>query len=183
MQNESSFIQDFLQGDPEVLSKIYLNIFPHIKAYIITRGGTKSHAEDIFQDALVILFVKLKDDKLQIRSFDKYLFTICRNLWRRQNSGKRVTNLDSIALLSEELDKASFFIEHQQWELYKEKFEDLSSQCREILSLLLKKTSYTEIVEKFNYSSQVVARQRVFKCKSRLIKLIKKDARYRSLKN
>jgi len=183
MQNESSFIQDFLQGDPDVLSKIYKNIFPHINAYILSRGGNKSQAEDIFQDALVILFVKLKEDKLQIQSFDKYLFTVCRNLWRKQNSGKRVTNVDSIPLISEELDKASFFIEHQQWELYKEKFEDLSAQCQEILLLLLKKTSYEQIVEKFNYSSHVVARQRVFKCKSRLIKLIKNDARYRRLKN
>lgn len=183
MQNERSFIQGFLRGDPEVLSNIYTNTFPHIRTYILSRGGDKSDVEDIFHDALVLLFVKLKEDKLQVRSFEKYLFTVCRNRWRRQNAGKRVTNLDGITLVSEELDNASFYIEQQQWELYKEKFEALSGQCKEILLLLLKKTSYADIVKKFNYASQVVARQRVFKCKSRLTKLIKSDNRYRNLKN
>ncbi len=183
MQNESSFIQGFLRGDTKVLSDIYTKEFPYIKAYILKRGGSKKDAEDIFQDVLVLLFVKLKEDKLQIQSFDKYLFTVCRNLWRRKNTGIRVTNLDNTPLISEELDKASFYIEQQQWELYKEKFKTLSTQCQEILLMLLKKVSYNEIVKKFNYASQLVARQRVFKCKMKLIKLIKNDSRYQSLKN
>lgn len=183
MQNDTSFIQDFLKGDPQVLSKIYQNIFPHIVSYIQSRGGSKKDAEDIFHDALVLLFVKLKEDKLNVQSFDKYLFTICRNLWRRENANKRVTNIDIHSLVSVDVDMASFYVEQQQWELYKEMLEKLSPQCQKILSLLLKKTSYAEIVKTFNYSSQVVARQRVFKCKSRLIKLIKNDARYQRFKN
>ena len=43
------------------------------------------------------------------------------------------------------------------------------------------KVGYQKIVEAFNYASQVVARQRVFKCKNRLISLIKKDERFKSL--
>lgn len=183
MQNDDSFIQEFLSGKSEVLSKIYKTSYPYVKAYIMSHDGSKKDAEDVFHNALVLLFVKLKDGKLNIQSFDKYLFTVCRNLWRRENAKKRVTNLDAIPLVSEELDYASFYIEQEQWELYKEKFEELSAQCQEILSMLLKKATYATIVEKFNYASQTVARQRVFKCKSKLIKLIKSDTTYHRLKN
>ena len=42
---------------------------------------------------------------------------------------------------------------------------------------------YAEIVSLYKYASQLVARQRVFKCKSRLIQLIQKDRRYTQYKN
>ena len=182
MEQDSSEAQKFLKGDSSLISKIYKHSFPIVERYIVTHDGSKKDAEDIFHNALVLLFVKLKEQKLNIQSFDKYLFTVCRNMWRRENHKNRVTNLDQVPLVSEELDKAQFYIEQEQWELYKEKFEELSTSCKEILKLMLKKISYEEIVKIFQYSSQTVARQRVFKCKTRLIELIKKDKRYNLLK-
>jgi len=182
MHEDESFIQGFLAGDPEVLQKIYKESYRYVELHIISRNGTKDDAQDIFQNALVQLYVKLKEKKLNIQKFDNYLFTVCKNLWRRENVKKRVTNIDVIPLVSEELDKAAFYLEQNQWELYKEKFEKITDQCKEILRLIFDKKSYGEIVEKYAYSSQSVARQRVFKCKKRLIELIKKDERYFQLK-
>jgi RNA polymerase sigma factor (sigma-70 family) len=183
MQNNDMFIQEFLSGTSDALTKIYTTTYPFVEAYIVSHDGSKKDAEDVFHNALVLLFVKLKAGKLNIQSFDKYLFTVCRNLWRRENAKKRVTNLDTIPLVSEELDQASFYIEQEQWELYKGKFEKLSTQCQEILLMLFKKATYAAIVSKYNYASQTVARQRVFKCKTKLIKLIKSDTTYHRLKN
>lgn len=182
MQKDVPHIDRFLKGDPEVLSKLYSKTFPIVERYIMRHDGSKKDAEDIFHNALVLLYVKLKDNKLKIQSLDKYTFTVCRNMWRRESAKKRVTNLDKVPLISEELDKAQFYMEQERWELYQQKFKEISSSCQEILKMVLQKISYEVIVEKFQYASQTVARQRVFKCKTKLIKLIKNDSTYNSLK-
>ncbi|MEP0262952.1 RNA polymerase sigma factor [Dokdonia sp.] len=182
MNKTDPFIVGFLNGEPDTFNKIYTESFPAVQRYIVNRSGSKQAAEDIFQNALVTLFVKLKNDELQIKSFNSYLFTICKNLWRRECSQNRVTNLPNTPLIDESVDLAKFSIEQKQWELYQEKFKELSENCRKLLTMSLKKIAYKDIVTFFNYASETVARQRVFKCKSRLTKLIKKDSRYLRLK-
>lgn len=182
MNKKDPFIDGFLNGKPDIFNKLYTESFPSIQRYIVRRGGSKQIAEDIFHNALVTLFVKLKNEELHIQSFNHYLFTVCKNLWRRECSQNRVTNLPSTPLMDEAVDLAKFSIEQKQWDLYQEKLKELSENCRKLLLLSFKKIAYKEIVKIFNYASETVARQRVFKCKSRLIKLIKKDSRYLKLK-
>lgn len=181
MKNDD-FVRQFLEGSTELLNNIYKNSFKYVAHYITSRDGSIKDAEDIFHNALLLIYVKLKDDSINIQSFDNYLFTVCKNLWKRENAKYRVTKTNVIPLVSEEFDKAAFYLEHNQWELYKEKFELLSTQCKEILTMVFKKKSYSEIVSTYSYASQTVARQRVFKCKSRLAKLIKEDRRFSKLK-
>lgn len=182
MQNEKSFIQKFLEGDSIILEEVYTKSFSYVKHYVMSRDGTMKDAEDVFHNALVILYVKLKEDKLNIQKFENYLFTVCKNLWRRENKKKRVTNNHVIPLISEELDMATFYLEQKQWELYNEKFKKISKQCQTLLKMIFEKKTYDEIVKKYDYNSHSVARQRIFKCKSRLIKLIKQDIRYLRMK-
>ncbi len=182
MQNNSLFIKGFLEGNPKVLKTIYSTSYPFVERFILSRNGTRKDAEDIFHNALLLLFVKIKEEKIVIDKFDNYLFTVCKNLWKRKNVKKQVTNLEVIPLIAEEIDMASFYLEQKQWELYQEKFNNLSEKCQELLKMLFNKKSYKEIVNHFSYNSMTVARQRVFKCKSRLIQLIKSDQRYFKLK-
>ena len=177
------FVRKFLEGDPPTLDLIYTKFFRNVARYIRSNSGTEKDAEDVFHNALLQLYVKLKAEEIKVQSFDNYLFTMCRNLWRRANAKNRVTSLDHVTLTSERLDQASFYLEQLQWELYEEKFALLSQQCRDILTMVFQKKSYAEIVRKYAYASQTVARQRVFKCKTRLSKLIKEDRRYDQLKS
>lgn len=181
MKNDD-FIRQFLEGNPKALDHIYNTCFKYVCNYITSRDGTIKDAEDVFHNALIILYVKLKSEKIKIQSFDNYLFTVCKNLWKRENSKKKVTNTIVFPLVSEELNLASFYLEHKQWELYKEKYELLTKQCKEILKMVFEKSSYESIVKRFSYSSQTVARQRVFKCKKKLTQLIKEDSRYSNFK-
>ena len=48
------------------------------------KGGI-ADAEDIFQKALLQIAVRYKKEKCQIKSsFNAYLYTVCKNLWRRE---------------------------------------------------------------------------------------------------
>jgi RNA polymerase sigma factor (sigma-70 family) len=181
MKENSDFTMGFLSGDPKILREIYQTHYKRVENYIRSHDGSKTEAKDVFHNALILIYVKLKEDTIRIELFENYLFTVCRNLWRREKSKKRVTNIDDLPLEGDSYDLAAFYIEQRQWDLYQEKLKSLGDQCKAILKMIFENKSYDEIVTKFQYSSKTVARQRVFKCKTRLTNLIQKDARYARL--
>ncbi len=180
MNSTNKFVTALLQGDEIVIAKIYKQFFPKVLKFILQNKGTHDHAKDIFQDALIYLIVKIKEQNLKIDSFEAYLFTICKNIWRREleKQKKWVMNDHVTKLIDKDTDFALFMLEQGRLELYQEKFSLLSDNCKRILSLFFNNTSYENIIKELSYTTVNTARQRIFKCKSKLIKLIKKDVRF-----
>jgi RNA polymerase sigma factor (sigma-70 family) len=174
-----------LQGKSKDIQVIYEKNFPLVKKFIFQNKGSQEDAEDIFQKALLQLSVRYKKDKFEIKSsFEAYLFTVCKNLWRRElkKSKIKVTKIDVIELKSEEDDFAMAALEQKRWELFTENLELVSENCKKILKLFFDKTPYAKIVLEMQYNSEIVARQRVFKCKNKLKELIENDNRINSLR-
>jgi hypothetical protein len=73
-------------------------------------------------------------------------------------------------------------LEQKRWEIFNDNLMTISGNCREVLKMFFNKISYQDIVKKLNYSSETVARQRVFKCKKKLSQLVQNDPRFKSLK-
>ena len=131
------------------------------------------------------MLLGIQKKKIEIKtSFNAYLFTVCKNLWRRElnNSKNRVTNSNIIELKSKEIDNSLAIIEQKRQELFIEKLGLISDNCKKILTLFFAKIPYAEIVKNSDYTSETVVRQRVFKCKKKLTELIKNDKRFNSLK-
>ncbi len=179
------FLKALIKGDSKVISKIYKTTFLSVQKFILQNKGNEQDSEDIFQKALLQIVVRYKREKFEITSsFEAYLFTVCKNLWRRELNSyrKRVTNTEVIELKSDYRDNSLALVEQKRQELFIEKLNEISDNCRNILTLFFAKTSYADIVENTEYNSESVVRQRVFKCKKKLTDLIKKDVRYNSLK-
>ncbi|MFY7670126.1 RNA polymerase sigma factor [Tenacibaculum sp. MEBiC06402] len=179
------YLDALVKGDSKVVSKIYDVNFKQVKRFILQNKGNTEDAEDIFQKALLQIAVRHKKDGITINTtFDGFLFTVCKNLWRRElNSHKsRVTNSDVVEQVGEEKDNARAIIEQKRQELFIEMLDKISENCKMILSLFFAKTPYAEIVASTEYTSETVVRQRVFKCKKKLTDLIKEDLRFNSLR-
>ncbi len=175
-----------VNGDEPVIVEIYKLTFFKVVDFVTKNNGYKEDAEDIFHKALLQLVARYNVRAFKIEtSFVAYLFTVCKNLWRRElnNRKKRVINQDHIELVSEERDIALAVLEQERFDLFKEKIENLSKNCIKILKMIFEGIPYKEIVEMKGYASENVVRQRVFKCKKKLIELVKNDSRYKSLRN
>ncbi len=182
-KNET-YLEGLLSGNKVVIDQIYKKNFPQVIAFIKKNQGTYEDAEEVFQNALFQLIVRLKVRKFEITStFDGYLFTVCKNLWRKELNirKKKVRNDEVVELVSEAAKHSLFILEQERWELFEEKIAQLSENCMQLLKDYFNKVPYGIIVEKFKYASENVAFQRVFKCKKRLAELIKKDSRYHKL--
>ncbi len=182
--DSSLYLNALVEGNSRIISKIYSTNFTQVKRFILQNKGGVEDAEDVFQKALLQIAVRHKKEGIQINSnFDAYLFTVCKNLWRRELNSKknRVTNQEVIELVSDAKENANALVEQKRHELFLEKLNLVSDNCKKILSLFFAKVPYAEIVESTEYNSETVVRQRVFKCKKKLTDLIRGDKRYLSL--
>ena len=139
----------------------------------------------MFQKALMQIMARVQVQSFKIKStFEGYLFTACKNLWRRElNKQKlRVTNSEVVELKSEAQDLALSVLEQERWEFFQEKLEQISENCKEILKRFFKKIAYKDIAKELNYNDENVVRQRVFKCKNKLTEMIQTDNRFNQLK-
>ena len=180
-----SFLEALVTGDSKVVSEIYKASYPSVQKFVLANKGNSQDAEDIFQRALLQIAVRHRKDRVIIKSsFNAYLFTVCKNLWRRElNSyNSRVTKKEELEPKGEYYDDAVAAIEQKRQDLFIEKLGEMSDNCKQVLTMFFAKHSYAEMLEQTDYTSETVVRQRVFKCKKKLTELIKKDKRFNDLK-
>lgn len=63
-------------------NQLYQKNFYKIQKFVKNNSGQKLDAEDLFQDAMLVLVEKLHNDDFKLTaSINTYLFAICKNLW------------------------------------------------------------------------------------------------------
>ena len=74
-----------LANRTQALTWLYQQSFPPVRRYIMRQGGAAQDAQDIFQDALVLLYEQATGGTLVLTaSVSTYLLGISRNLWRQE---------------------------------------------------------------------------------------------------
>ena len=187
MKNEEfSYIKAIQDGDSAGIKKIYQKFRPRIQHFITSKGGSLQDANDVFQDALVIIHRKVQSENFKLSSnFYTLLYGVCRNIWGNQLQKKSRTEVT----LSEDYKYTyepgiSQLVEKQEeTRVFWEAFKQLGQDCQQLLELFFAKVKMVDIVEQLGLSSVSYAKKRKFQCKERLVKLVKADNRYIELTN
>ena len=182
----TDYVEALIDGDQRMVSKIYKENLPKVMSFVLKNSGSREDAEDIFQMAVLQITTRYKATPFIIHSsFQAYLFTVCKNLWRRQlNSQKnRVTRSEFQEPVDNTAELALSILEQQRWELFTSCLQKLSENCQKVLTLFFNKIPYRDMVEQLGYNSETVARQRVFKCKAKLVSFVKEHKNFNSLTN
>lgn len=67
------------------LTRLYRRTFPLVERLVRRQGGSAQDAQDVFQDALIVLYEKAVADTLTLTAAPStYLVAVSRNLWRRE---------------------------------------------------------------------------------------------------
>ncbi len=182
--------EDILSGlkvqDRSVVNYVYKEFFPTIKYLITTNSGSEIDAEDVFQDALVIIFKKVRsDDLILTSSFKTYLYSVCRNLWL-QRLDKKAFSSEFLELenLNELQDTIQFEFtdnENEKYKLFQQHFLELGEDCQKVLKLFLQKVPLKEIADLMGFKSEKYAKTRKFMCKEKLKQQIINDPRFKKL--
>lgn len=180
------YIEGIKDNDPILIKKIYTSFFPSITNYIQKNDGTLEDSEDIFADALEMIFRKVNKNELHLHcSFFTYLFEICKRQWskkRRRKKFKSCLVIEDIKLYAHVENDPLSYERRERYNLYQEKFRLLSPNSQQVLFLsIVEKKSMAEIAEEMGYKSTGYARKRKHQCLQQLRNLMQKDSRFKEL--
>lgn len=128
-------------------------------------------AEDIFQDAMMLLVEKLRQDNFQLTaSINRHLtytYAICKNLWfkklRNRNyelSIEQIQSIDFINDINDAIENKKTYLEKLKGYLIK-----ITNHCnRLILDIFFKEKTIDQIQKDYGYSSRHNAQNQKHKC-------------------
>ncbi|MCR9290853.1 MAG: sigma-70 family RNA polymerase sigma factor [Bacteroidetes bacterium] len=185
-EKEEYYLNAIISGDRTGLEEIYAQFFPRITHLITKNGGSRDDAQDVFQDAILILYEKVRKDDFKLSSnFYTLLHGICRNILGnrlQKSSFKEVTLPDDLKYTTgDDIEQDIFILEESQ--LFWDSFKLLGDDCQKLMTLFFDRVKMKEIMKMMGFGSESYAKKRKFQCKEKLIGFIKQDARFNELKN
>ncbi len=177
-------IDGIRKRDNKVLTFIYKEVFPAVRYYVISNGGNQDDAKDVFQESIIIAFKQISENKIEIKtSFDAYLYGMARLIWLKILRNKKIhdKNISIIKESQPEYHPADNMIDEDlEMRLYRKHFLKLGEECQKLLQMTLDNVPYEEIAIKMGYKSEKIVRNKKYKCKETLIKMIREDPEYKN---
>ena len=176
---DTELLEGLARGNRDAVAAIYKLYHSVLTKWILTRGGLEADAEDVFQEALVVLYEKAKDPEFCLTcKLSTYLFAVSKRLWFKK--AERAANYYSLS--DEEGGEKEIGTYDDDLQVHAEKemqFDQLSKamdQLGEPCSSLLKafyqdKKNMQEIAELFRYTNAENAKTQKYKCLTRLRKI------------
>ncbi|MFK7932657.1 MAG: RNA polymerase sigma factor [Saprospiraceae bacterium] len=166
-----------------VLETIYQESLPKVQQYVLNNNGSSDDAQDVFQEAILVIYKKVKAQQLELTvDFHYYLFGICKRMWlnRLRRKDRTEAPLTAAQHFTTEENIEDNLIKTRKWNLFNTKFTQLADECRKVLQLFFNGESSRVIADQMGYSEEYAKRKK-YKCKLSLAKLIKNDPEYRHL--
>lgn len=185
--SDNKLADGLLKHHSETLEFIYCNYFPVIESFVIHHQGTREEAKDVFQEGMLIIYRKLKNEQLKLTcKFSTYLYAVCKKIWiqerkKRLVQQKRLREYPMNTVESGVMDPGYDMRDLKQ--IMEKHLEQLSPDCQKILKLFFNDCSMDEIREEMGYKTMHHAIDRKYRCKRSLISRILKDPLYKRLKD
>ena len=173
--NEKLLLQGLARNDRKAIETIYRENYNLIQALVINNSGSSEDAKDVFQEAIIVLYEKVKTGSFelncQIRTF---VYSVSRRIWLKrlmhQNRFSIMDGNEQMVAVDEEVE------EHEkrnaEFSMMEKAMSGLGEPCKSLLeAFYLQKKSMTEIASGFGYTNAENAKNQKYKCLMRLKKL------------
>jgi len=179
-------IEGILSQNEKVIYFIYEENYRSIKQFVKMNNGNDDDADDIFQEAMIVIFRKVKNATLNLYvSFNTYLYAVAKKIWLRELKRRmnKAYSSEEYEGVEDEYDFLEEFIKNEKHKLVWKHFEKLGEDCKKIIQLFIDGLSISEVTGIMNYSTEQHTKNRRLRCKNNLVTLIINDSRYKELMN
>jgi len=176
IEQETFLLKGLAANDTEAIETIYRDNFSAIKSYIIKNNGYTDDALDVFQEAMIVLFEKVKSGSFTLScQLQTYLYSICRRLWLKklQKQNRFNPSVETIEEIVPVEDDLEFHEKKNNDFLFMESaLAKIGEPCKSLLeAFYLEKKTMPEIAEAFGYTNADNAKTQKYKCLVRLKKI------------
>ena len=162
--SDLKILELFANGQRDkAFAKLYY-LYPRIEKLILSKGGDKSDAQDVFQEALIILNRNLeKSDFKLTSSFYTYLYSVSRFVWK--DLQKEFSKQELKSLKSSEVEQFHSVLEEKKYQIAENSFLELGERCQQLLQLFYYQAmSFKEIAKVMQFKTEKIAKNQKYKC-------------------
>jgi len=162
--NDNKILELFKIGQRDKAFKKLYNLYPKIEKLVLSKGGKKSDAQDVFQEALIILNRNLEKSDFQLTaSFYTYLYSVSRFVWKDMQNKFSTKELHD--LKDDEVSIFHHVLEEKKYRFAENAFRELGERCQQLLQLFyLKAIPFKTIAIKMQFKSEKIAKNQKYKC-------------------
>jgi RNA polymerase sigma factor (sigma-70 family) len=171
-------------NDDAVLAFLYKTVLPKVKHYMKANKGNEDEAKDIFQDAVIIFYKKVKLNQLPDDvNITAYICRVAKNLWiNRAKRMNKTTEIPDDDFLHTEGDFLGNIITEEKKTALTTLLSEIGEECQTLLKYsVYDNFSMKEICKLMGYSSENVAKTYNYRCKQKLIQLVMKNNAIKTL--
>lgn len=172
IQSNEELTKALRKGEAKAYEKLYCKSLPSIIRFAHLNHGQAEDAQDLLQEASIVLFRKLlKSDFVLTCAPSTYVYSVCRKKWLYQLKKRK---LDIIKIIdTEDYIQITDYEPNEAELLLEQRFREALYQLDEHCQLILKKFYYLnlsleEIAQSINYTSANAVKVKKFRCMQKL---------------
>ena len=175
MQTSTEIIIDLKGENNKAFGVLYKNYFGLISRFITNNNGTIHDAEDVFQDTMIALVAKLREDDFVLAASVKtYIMAIAKNLWfkKLRTATREIEFTDTHD--NKFYEEINLAIEHEKtyWDKLKNYIHQITAHCKGLIHDMFFKNKPIEQIQKdYGYSTKHNAQNQKHKCVEQIRKV------------
>lgn len=177
--SDRQYIERIRLNDREVLGEIFLKYQGMVFNYVLKHGGKETDAEDILQEAIIVLWQKVNAGNFQLTSrLGTYLMGIAKNKWLAQlRKDKRLTSDDNREdPVDDNPSSLERLLTDEKIKLVRRALEVIQPLCKKLLILFyFEEKNMNDIAKIMNFANTDVVKSKKYQCKKALEEVIQKE--------
>ncbi len=174
--NEQDLLKGLARNETKAVETIYRENYNMVQALVINNNGSADDAKDVFQEAMIVLYEKVRSGHFELNCQIKtYVYSVCRRLWLKKLQQHNryagdIGNMEETVPVEEDIS------EHDkrdaEFEMMDKAISSLGEPCKSLLeAFYLQKRNMQEIATGFGYTNADNAKTQKYKCLMRLKKI------------
>lgn len=182
--NDQELLNQIFNNDKKALTLFYNEYAAEVERLIKSLGGNEHDAQDVFQEAIIVLYELRKQNKLFFMGSLKAFFCgIAKNIQlndnrRKKLHGKFLRYNEDYKLASVDMD--AIFDKAEKYRIFYKHFNRLSPICKELLREDAEKNTHAKMAIRLGYTANY-SRVKKNSCKRTLCENVLRDPKYNEL--
>lgn len=179
VHSDARILDQIRRGDEEALVALYHANERKVTALVTKNSGTVDDAQDILQEALVVLWERVKTGRFEYQAqLGTFIFATARNLWMRRLARMRregPTTVDAENTPDGMPSVLDEMIESEEAAMVSSALDELGEPCRTLLLLFYwEEQSMVQIAEKMHFANAETAKSKKYQCKKALENIVRR---------
>jgi RNA polymerase sigma factor (sigma-70 family) len=166
--SDTNLLEQLKREDNASFELLYKFYFTSIFNFVENNYGSKEDAEDVFQESIIILLQKIREQNFILTSSLKtYLYAIAKNIWLKKLRDNKIITVSDFEKyhLTSEVFPTEFIAEKTNEEKVEHWLTKITANCQRILkAIFFYKEPMDNVMKKMGWKNKHTAANQQYKC-------------------